>query len=87
MSIGPSRKWIFLLSLLLTLTFFPTERGGQIQAEEKYPTRGIDILVPWSAGGASDLSNRVTAEFLKKRVGHTHKCNQQDRWYGCFSYT
>jgi tripartite-type tricarboxylate transporter receptor subunit TctC len=41
--------------------------AGQIEAQEKYPIRGVDIIVPFSPGGATDLVERVVGSFLKKK--------------------
>ena len=41
----------------------------QVQAQVKYPTRAIDIIVPYAPGGGTDLSARITAAYLSKRWG------------------
>ena len=60
-----------LLSLSFVLIILVLTGGGVVpaQAQEKYPTKAIDIIVPVPAGGGSDLSARITADFLKKRWG------------------
>ncbi len=40
--------------------------SGSSFAAEKFPSREIIIVVPWTAGGATDLGARVLAEQLKK---------------------
>lgn len=52
--------WCLLGSLLLTLV-------GTVHSEEKYPTRPIDIIVPFSAGGSTDLTARIEAAYLSKK--------------------
>jgi tripartite-type tricarboxylate transporter receptor subunit TctC len=42
---------------------------GSSRAQEKYPTRAIDIIVPFAPGGSSDLMARFTAEVFKKKWG------------------
>ena len=37
------------------------------QAQEKYPTRAIDIIVGFVPGGSTDLSTRIMADYLKKK--------------------
>ena len=41
--------------------------GGQAQAQDKYPTEAIQIIVPYNPGGATDLSARIVADYLKKK--------------------
>ncbi|KAF2958808.1 hypothetical protein AS159_03805 [Thermotoga sp. Ku-13t] len=36
---------------------------------ERYPTRPVTVVVPYSAGGASDIMARLVAEFWKKYTG------------------
>jgi len=43
--------------------------SGQASTQEKYPSRAIEIIVPYAPGGATDLVARVTAASLKKRWG------------------
>jgi tripartite-type tricarboxylate transporter receptor subunit TctC len=63
-------KKIILSSLLVGLcVFITTGRPGQAQSQVKYPTRAIDIIVPYAPGGSTDLSNRIVADFLKRKSG------------------
>ncbi len=55
-----------LLSSLVIISILCIE---QIPAEQKYPTRAIEIIVPFSAGGGTDMSNRTTAAYLAKKWG------------------
>jgi len=36
-----------------------------------YPSKPIDIIVPWPAGGGSDLATRLYSTFLEKELGTT----------------
>ena len=36
-------------------------------AQDKYPTRAIDIIVPFAPGGSTDLSARTTAAYVSKK--------------------
>lgn len=40
-----------------------------VYAQDKYPSRGIDIIVPFAAGGSTDLSARTTAAYVSKKWG------------------
>lgn len=41
------------------------------QAQEKWPERPVKIIVPFSAGSATDLISRKVAEELRKELGQT----------------
>jgi tripartite-type tricarboxylate transporter receptor subunit TctC len=43
--------------------------SGQILAQEDYPNRPITIVVPFAAGGASDVLTRIVAENLSQQLG------------------
>src|SRR5947209_18006429 len=43
---------------------------GAAQAQWK-PTRPINLIVPWAAGGSTDQVTRVTAGELEKALGQT----------------
>ncbi len=53
-----------LIAGLLMITVAWT---GEAQSQIKYPTRAIDIIVPFVPGGSTDLSTRIVADYLKKR--------------------
>ena len=38
---------------------------GLLRAQEKYPTRPIDIIVPWGPGGGADQLARLTAKLIE----------------------
>jgi tripartite-type tricarboxylate transporter receptor subunit TctC len=62
-------KRIFWLSLSMALIFI---LNGWIEhgcAQPKYPTRAIDLVVTFPAGGGTDLVGRVAATFLNKTWG------------------
>jgi tripartite-type tricarboxylate transporter receptor subunit TctC len=44
-------------------------KAGAEQKEEAYPTKGIEIIVPFAAGGGTDLSARAAADYLSKEWG------------------
>ena len=59
-----SSRVIFFIPVLLFFLW-----GGAAEPQERYPGRAIDIIVPFSAGGGTDLVNRVMANYLKARWG------------------
>jgi tripartite-type tricarboxylate transporter receptor subunit TctC len=61
------KKW--MLSCLLSGVIILGEGMGINEAgcQEKYPTRAIEIVVPFAAGGGQDMSARLLSHFLKKK--------------------
>ncbi|MDQ2694009.1 MAG: tripartite tricarboxylate transporter substrate binding protein [Pseudomonadota bacterium] len=43
--------------------------SGALQAQEDYPTKAIEIIVPASAGGGTDLGARTFAKYAQKKFG------------------
>ncbi len=42
---------------------------GRVDAQDKYPTRAIDLIVPYAPGGAVDVTARQIANYLKTKWG------------------
>ncbi|QDR83391.1 tripartite tricarboxylate transporter substrate binding protein [Sporomusa termitida] len=63
---------VSLAALVLTLAVFLTGCSQQAApAKEEYPTKPIQNIVPWAAGGAVDMSQRLTANFMPKYFGQS----------------
>jgi tripartite-type tricarboxylate transporter receptor subunit TctC len=45
--------------------------GTQSHAQDKYPSRPVRVVVPYSAGGGVDITARLLAEPLRKTFGQT----------------
>ncbi len=59
-------RWArFAFPTLLVASIFPI--GAQ--AEEAYPTRPVEIIVPFAAGGGTDLIARIICDGLAQRLG------------------
>jgi len=54
--------WLFILLGVAILS-------GTSLAEEKFPSRPVEIIISWSAGGANDLLARAVAEVFPKYSG------------------
>lgn len=56
---------------LLAATVSACATGQSVQGETAaaYPTRQIEYIVPYSAGGGVDLVARATADYLSKEWG------------------
>jgi len=51
---------------LIPAMFFVLMAGGPVFGAEGYPTKPIQAIVPWSAGGSSDLLARTVEKFWTK---------------------
>jgi len=55
---------VFLCFGFALIFFHPC---GNVRAAERYPTRAVDLIVPFSAGAATDMLARFMADELSKR--------------------
>ena len=60
------RQWLGLAQALLLA---PAYGAALAQAPQRFPTRPINLWLPWPAGGATDLTFRVLAEATARRLG------------------
>lgn len=58
---------ILLISMLLLMA--GCGGGGKPAAKPKYPEKAIDMIIPWPAGGSSDLAARAIAKAAEKELG------------------
>lgn len=58
-------KGVWVLFLLVVLFGFISSSS----AAEKFPIKPVTIIVPFSAGGATDLNARFIAQYLSKHLG------------------
>ncbi|KIL37463.1 transporter [Cohnella kolymensis] len=64
------KRKLFSLAASLLLTGSLLAGCGDAKGGSKdYPTKGIEIVVPFAAGGGTDLSARAAAEYLSKEWG------------------
>ncbi|GHC32766.1 ABC transporter substrate-binding protein [Kushneria pakistanensis] len=60
------KKLLGTLGLATTLMF-----GGQAALAAEYPTKSVDMIVPFSAGGGNDTFVRAMQPMLEKRLGQS----------------
>jgi tripartite-type tricarboxylate transporter receptor subunit TctC len=63
------RKGRHLLWILASVCMTFTLPGWSAQAQQAFPSRSIDIIVPTAAGGGADVIARLVSEHLKKKWG------------------
>jgi putative tricarboxylic transport membrane protein len=49
----------------------PAALAAPASAQPRWPERPIELIVPWTAGGGTDVMARTYARFLERRVGGT----------------
>jgi len=55
----------------LAVLLLVASSAGAARAEEPYPVRPVEIIVPFSAGGGTDLIARLLCDGLTRRLGQT----------------
>lgn len=62
-------KRILSLVLMLVFVLALVSCGGEAKQEENYPTKAITLIIPYGAGGTTDLVGRQYAIALEKQLG------------------
>ena len=44
-------------------------RAGKVRAQAKYPNRPVRVILPFGAGGVADVTARLVAQELSKKLG------------------
>lgn len=58
-----------LLIMCLCVLVFSGVQGTIAQAEERYPSRAVSLVVPFPPGGVADIVARAIAPAMEKRLG------------------
>jgi tripartite-type tricarboxylate transporter receptor subunit TctC len=58
---------VFVLALLIGLAWYP----GIIQSQsiKDYPAKPVTLIVPFAAGGGTDIGTRIVAKYAEKHLG------------------
>lgn len=62
-------KRSMFMAMAFSMAAVGSSMTGQAHAQEEWPTRPITLVVPFGAGGVSDLANRVVGSVLSKKIG------------------
>lgn len=63
-------KKSFILSVVLVMTAILALAGCSSQSAGKaYPEKNIKLIVPWGAGGDTDVINRIANKYLEEELG------------------
>jgi tripartite-type tricarboxylate transporter receptor subunit TctC len=62
-----ARNYLFVI--LFSVLVLSVSGLGDVQSQVRYPTRAIDDIVAFGAGGGIDLNSRVTATYIAKKWG------------------
>src|SRR5262245_38458558 len=58
-----------LCCLLLSSAILVAGLAGPSSAQEKYPSRPIELIVPWGAGGGADQLARLVSKLMEPKLG------------------
>lgn len=61
------RQWVAVLAVLAAVAMVSS--GSGVQAQGKYPERPVKIIVPFAAGGSTDIVARKIADLLARKWG------------------
>ena len=65
------KRRIIIILIALTMVLCVAFLSGCQKKEEKYPNKSIELVIPYKAGGSSDITARTFASYLEKELGTT----------------
>ncbi|HEY6259479.1 MAG TPA: tripartite tricarboxylate transporter substrate binding protein [Xanthobacteraceae bacterium] len=70
------------LSAMLLVVLGVAFAGAGAQAQDKYPSKPVKILVPYGPGGATDIVARIVGEHLREVLGQAFYVENKPGGYG-----
>ena len=70
------------LHLSLLVAFGVALAGSAVEAQDKYPSKPVKILVPYGPGGATDIVARIVGERLRDVLGQNFYVENKPGGYG-----
>jgi tripartite-type tricarboxylate transporter receptor subunit TctC len=61
-----NKRRVFLFLVLIGLMVWPL---GDVALSAEYPSKTIEWVIPWPAGGRTDIASRLIAPYLQKYIG------------------
>ena len=65
------KRTISLFLCIICLLAVCLSATGCSSKTEEYPSKPIELVIPWSAGGGTDVAGRLYASYLEKELGTT----------------
>ncbi|MCH3918270.1 MAG: tripartite tricarboxylate transporter substrate binding protein [Spirochaetia bacterium] len=62
-------KKIFLSLIIASVCSFTLMANGTAEVDHSYPTKPVKIVVPYGAGGGSDITIRLLAKYMEPTLG------------------
>jgi tripartite-type tricarboxylate transporter receptor subunit TctC len=65
----PKKRCLLLGFMFVMIVILLSGWNSQVQSQEKYPSRAIEIIVPFAPGASTDVVNRIIAAYLNRKWG------------------
>src|SRR5690606_17223587 len=64
-----TRREVLRALTLAPLSMIPMATAGAVRAQSIFPSRPVSLIVPWTAGGATDVVMRAMAQAASQSLG------------------
>lgn len=61
--------WILAMTFIFMAAGCAKAEVSQVEEKPEYPTKQITMVIPWAAGGGTDITGRVFAAALERQLG------------------
>lgn len=62
---------VALLVIITSLAMLLAACSGDEESVENYPSREVEMVIPWNPGGGSDLEGRLVANYTEEAIGQS----------------